>query len=304
MKKDTTYNFNKIKPATNVVFNIILLLGSLLCILPIIFVIVISFTSNESLMRNGYQIIPDSFSLEAYRFLWNERYTILNALMISVVVTVLGVIIGVALTTTMGYVMSRPSYRLKKLCMWVVFIPMIFNGGMFASYVVNTQILHLNNTIWALILPLCVSSFNVVVAKTFFRTTVPDSLIESGKIDGASQLGIFTKIVLPISTPVIATIGIFLAFAYWNDWFQSSLYITTRSDLFSLQAMLDNMLKSIQYMANNPSAGVSLEQYRANMPTESVRMAIAVVVVVPIACVYPFFQRYFIKGLTVGAVKG
>lgn len=301
--KSVVYDYNRVKPGTNIAFNAILFILSLMCILPVVFIFMISITSNDSLQRFGYQIIPNEFSLEAYKFLWNEKGTILNALFISITVTVIGVVIGVILTTTMGYVMSRPTYRLKKFVMWVVFIPMIFNGGMVAQYVVNTQVLNLRNTIWVLILPLAVSSFNVIIAKTFFRTSIPDSLVESGKVDGASQLRIFTSIVLPISTPLMATIGIFLAFGYWNDWFLSSLYIN-KPNLVSLQALLDNMLKNIQYMANNPSVGVSLEAYRANMPTESVRMAIAIVIVVPIACAYPFFQRYFIKGLTVGAVKG
>ena len=159
------------------------------------------------------------------------------------------------------------------------------------------------STIWALILPLAVSSFNIIVCKTFFRSTIPDSIIESAKIDGASQLRIFGTIVLPISKPVLATIGLFLTFGYWNDWFQSSLYIS-RAELVSLQALLNNMMKSLDYIANNPSAGLSLQQYRNSMPSESVRMAIAIVIVIPIACAYPFFQKYFISGLTIGAVKG
>ena len=154
-----------------------------------------------------------------------------------------------------------------------------------------------------MILPLAVSSFNIIVCKTFFRSTIPDSIIESAKIDGASQLRIFTMIVLPISTPVLATIALFLTFGYWNDWFQSSLYITN-SKLVSLQALLNNIMRSLDYIANNPSAGLSLQQYRNQMPSESVRMAIAVIIVMPIACAYPFFQKYFISGLTIGAVKG
>ena len=297
------YDFNRIKPTTNCVFNVILAIGALICILPVIFIFMISITSDHAIAHYGYQIWPKEFSLDAYKFLWREKNMIFHSLYISVLVTILGVVIGVSLTTMMGYVMSRPGYKLKKVMMWIVFIPMIFNGGMFASYVVNTKLLMLKNTIWALVLPLLVSSFNIVVAKTFFRTTIPDSLIESAKVDGASQLRIFLQIVLPISTPLIATLGIFLAFGYWNDWFQSSLYISDKN-LISLQALLDNIMKNIQYLANNPSAGASLAQYRAQMPQESVRMAIAIVIVVPIAAVYPFFQRYFIKGLTVGAVKG
>ena len=303
LQDEVSSHLNRIKPVTNIVFNIILLLFALICIVPVIFVFIISISSEKSLAQIGYSFIPKSFSSSAYKFLWNERGTILHALWISVFVTALGTTIGVALTTTMGYVLSRPVYKLKGFFTWVVFIPMIFNGGMFSSYVINTNVLHLNDTIWALVLPLCVSSFNIIICKTFFRTTIPDSIIESAKIDGATQMSIFTRIVLPISKPVLATIALFLAFAYWNDWFQSSLYITSNK-LISLQALLNNMMMNIQYLANNPSAGLSLQEYKRNMPSESVRMAIAVVIVIPIASAYPFFQKYFISGLTIGAVKG
>jgi len=294
---------NRIRPGTNAGFNVLFVLLSAMAIIPVIFVFIISISSEQSIREVGYSFIPSSLSNSAYMFLWNERDTILQALLISITVTVGGTLLGLALTTTMGYVLSRPNFKLKGFYTWVVFIPMIFNGGMVASYVVNANILGLKNTIWALIMPLAVSSFNIIVCKTFFRSTIPDSIIESAKIDGASQLRIFGMIVLPISKPVLATIGLFLTFGYWNDWFQSSLYISN-ANLVSLQALLNNMMKSLDYIARNPSAGLSLQQYRNQMPSESVRMAIAVVIVVPIACAYPFFQKYFISGLTIGAVKG
>lgn len=294
---------NRVKGGTNAAFNVLFALLAAMAILPVIFVFIISISSEESIRLVGYSFAPRGFSVSAYAFLWNERATILQALFISVSVTCMGTLLGLALTTTMGYVLSRPVFKMKSFYTWVVFIPMIFNGGMVASYVVNANVLGLKNTIWALILPLAVSSFNIIICKTFFRSTIPDSIIESAKMDGASQLRIFGQIVLPISKPVLATIGLFLVFGYWNDWFQSSLYISD-SKLVSLQALLNNMMKSLDYIANNPTAGVSLQQYRNQMPSESVRMAIAIVIVVPIACAYPFFQKYFISGLTIGAVKG
>ena len=294
---------NRVRPGTNAGFNLLFILLAAMAIIPVLFVFMISISSEESIRVSGYSFIPQSFSNSAYMFLWNEKATIFSALWISVLVTVSGTLLGLALTTTMGYVLSRPGFKLKNLYTWVVFIPMIFNGGMVASYVVNANILNMKNTIWALILPLAVSSFNIIVCKTLFRSTIPDSIIESAKIDGASQLRIFGTIVLPISKPVLATIGLFLTFGYWNDWFQSSLYIS-KAELVSLQALLNNMMKSLDYIANNPSAGLSLQQYRNSMPSESVRMAIAIVIVIPIACAYPFFQKYFISGLTIGAVKG
>ncbi len=303
MKKKQSKNLNKITKQSNVLFNVILFLGAFLSIMPVFFIAMISLSSNDSIQQFGYRFIPQEFSLSAYRFLWNERSTILSAFWMSIVVTSLGVVIGTALTTTIGYALSRRNFRLKGFLTWLIFIPMIFNGGMVAAYVVNANILGLRNTIWALILPIAVSSFNVIICKTFFRMSVPESIIESAKIDGASQLMIFLRVVVPISTPLFATIGIFLAFGYWNDWFLASLYISD-SSLVTLQALLNNILKNIQYLASNPTLGVTLQQYRAMMPAESARMAIALVTVIPIALVYPFFQKYFISGLTVGAVKG
>mgnify|MGYP000994223331 FL=1 len=276
-----------------------------MAIIPVLFVFMISISSEESIRVSGYSFVPQSFSNSAYMFLWNERATILSALWISVLVTVSGTVLGLALTTTMGYVLSRPGFKLKGFYTWVVFIPMIFNGGMVASYVVNANILNMKNTIWALILPLAVSSFNIIVCKTFFRSTIPDSIIESAKIDGASQLRIFGTIVLPISKPVLATIGLFLTFGYWNDWFQSLLYIRQNKVLQPLQALLMELQNNVEYlnrMIGQMGTAAIMEAQRA--PNQTLRMALVVMIVVPIACAYPFFQRYIVAGLTIGSVKG
>ncbi len=299
-------HLNRIRPATNIIFNILLLLIALICFLPIIFIFMISITKNDVIRTQGYQLLvtAETFSGEAYSYLWSQRATILHALWVSIYVTALGTILGVLLTTVMGYVLSRREHKLNNFLTILVFIPMIFGGGMAASYMINTQLLGLKDTMWVLIVPLAVSSFNVTISRTFFRTTIPDAIIESAKIDGASQFTIFAKIVLPVSKPVLATIGLFLAFGYWNDWFQAQLYITSDS-LKSLQAMLNSMQNNIEYLTKNPTALLaSSDALAKSMPRESVRMAIAFVVAVPIACVYPFFQKYFISGLTVGAVKG
>lgn len=294
---------NRIKPQTNLFFNFIFMICAMVCIIPVVFVFIISISSEQSIKMNGYRFWPESFSMEAYEFIFTEGRMILQALGISVTVAVVGTVIGLMLTSTMGYVLSRNTYKLNGFLSMVVFIPMIFNGGMISSYVVNTQFMHLKDSIWALILPLCVSSFNVVICRTFFKTNIPDSVIESAQIDGASQLRIFSQIALPLSKPMLATIALFLTFGYWNDWFQSSLYITN-TRLFSLQALLDHIQRNIEMMAKNPAMGLTMQQYINSMPKEGARMAMAVVIIVPIACTYPFFQRYFISGLTVGAVKG
>ena len=297
------FRLNQIKPVTNALFNVMFVILSIVCVFPFIFVLMISVSSEESIRNIGYALIPQSFSSAAYEFLWNEKDMILQSLFVSIEVTVIGTVLGVVLTTTMGYVLSRPQFKLRGFLQWVVFIPMIFTGGMVANYVVTSNILHLNDTLWCLVLPLAVSSWNVTISKTFFRQTIPDSIIESAKIDGASQLTIFARIVVPISKPVFATVALFLTFGYWNDWLQAALYIS-KDSLRALQPLLQTMMGQLDYLANNPTAGLSLQQYRNQMPSESVRMAIATIIVVPIACAYPFFQKYFISGLTVDAVKG
>ena len=303
---DTMSRLNRISPLSNFLFNALFTALALMCFLPIIFIAIISLTDNTVIRTQGYQLwlTAETISADAYTYLWSQRQTILHALWVSIYVTAIGTCIGVALTTVMGYVLSRTEHKLNNFLTILIFIPMVFGGGMAASYVVTSQVLHLKDTMWVLILPLAVSSWNVTISRTFFRSTIPDSIIESAKIDGASQMTIFTQIVLPISKPVLATIGLFLAFGYWNDWFQAQLYIST-DNLRSLQSMLNQIQLNVDYLTKNPTAMLtSTSDLKKNMPQESVRMAIAFVVAVPIACVYPFFQKYFISGLTVGAVKG
>ena len=303
---DSMNRMNRISPVTNAVFNTMFVILALMCFLPIVFIAIISLTDNTVIRTQGYQLwlTAETISADAYAYLWSQRQTVFHSLWVSVYVTAIGTVIGVALTTVMGYVLSRTEHKLNNFLTILVFIPMIFGGGMAASYVVTTQVLNLRDTMWVLILPLAVSSWNVTISRTFFRSTIPDSIIESAKIDGASQMTIFTQIVLPISKPVLATIGLFLAFGYWNDWFQAQLYISS-DELRSLQSMLNQIQNNVAYLTKNPTAMLtSSSDLKKNMPQESVRMAIAFVVAVPIACVYPFFQKYFISGLTVGAVKG
>ncbi len=295
---------NSISKPVNFIFVIIFTILALLCVVPVVFVVIISFSSADSIQLNGYSFFPKALSLEAYRFLWDSRKTIVTAFGVSAFVTVVGTMLGLLLTTSMGYVLSRPGYKLKGFLTWVVFIPMIFGGGLVATYNVYTSMLNINNSMWVLILPMAVSSFNVTICKTFFKITIPDSIIESAKIDGAAQLRIFFGIVMPISLPLIATIGLFLTFGYWNDWWLSLMYIDNRN-LFSLQAVLMNVERNIDFLANNANTlGISAAEYSAKMPREAMRMAMAVVIIFPIACAYPFFQKYFVTGLTIGAVKG
>ncbi len=299
---DGMLRFNRISPAANAAYSLLFILIAAVCVLPVIFVIIISFTSEQSIGVYGYSFFPKEFSVSSYKYVWNMRDIVGRSFLNSIGITVVGTCLGVILTATMGYTLSRKSYKFHKFFTYFIFIPMLFHGGTLASYVVNTQILHLKDTYWAMILPICCSTFNIIIMRTFFTTTVPDEMIESGKIDGANQLRIFAQLVLPICLPAVATIALFLTFAYWNEWYHASIYLSSnRADLFPLQYVLVSIEQKIQFLINN--AG-NIGADSQDVPSETMRMAIVVIAVVPIMFSYPFFQKYYISGLTVGAVKG
>lgn len=294
----------QVSKLSNFWLSLLFIFLALICIIPFLFVIIISFSSETSIARYGYQFLPHAFSGAAYQFLWNNKNMLIDATRVTLFVTIVGTVLGLFLTTSMGYVISRTNFKLKGFFTWVVFIPMIFNGGLISTYFINKTVLHLGDSVWALIFPLLVSGFHVVICKTFFKSSVPDSVIESAEIDGASQMRIFFQIVLPISLPVLATVALFLTFGYWNDWWQALLYINV-PEKKPLQALLSSIERNTEYMLQNAALlGMSRDELLQTMPKQSFRMAIAVVIILPIACAYPFFQRYFISGLTIGAVKG
>lgn len=296
--------FNRISTPTNIIFSVVFIILALVCVIPLVFVGIISLSSNESIQKIGYSFLPLEWTIKAYSYLWRERSSIGSAFFVSVFVTVVGTIVGLYLNATMGYVLSRPTFKLKKFFTIFIFIPMLFSGGLVSSYLINTQMLKLTNTYFALILPIAVSSFYVIILRTFFQTTVPDSVIESAKIDGAKQIKIFFNIVMPISLPALATIGLFLSFGYWNDWFSAMLYIqSSHQEMYPLQYVLISIEKNMEFLTRNAQY-IAPDSSTSMIPTESTRMAIVMLVVVPIALSYPFFQKYFISGLTIGAVKG
>jgi len=301
---DGLNKFNRVSVPANIAFTIVFCILAFTCIAPLAFVIIISLSSDLSIQQIGYAIIPKEWSLYSYEYLWNSGESIGRAFIISICVTVIGTTFGLLMNSTMGYVLSRRSFRFRKLYTMIIFIPMLFSGGLVASYMINTQLLGLRNTYLALILPMAVTPFYIIILRTFFQTTVPDEIIESAKIDGASQFLIFFRIVLPISKPALATIGLFLSFAYWNDWFLAMLYIwSDHTHMYPLQYVLISIERNMEFLRQNTefmSATVSVDR----TPLESARMALVVVAVLPIACAYPFFQQYFISGLTIGAVKG
>lgn len=284
---------------TNIIANIILAVFAIACVFPFIFVIIISLTSEQSLLEHGYSIFPKEWSFEAYKYLFQSGGALAQSYMVTILVTVLGTIINVSMVSTYAYAISRKGFKYRRQFTFLVFFTMLFGGGMVPSYIVMTQVLGLKNTIWALILPLAFNSFNIIVMRTFFQKSVPDSIIESARIDGASEFRIFIKIVIPLALPGIATIALFSTLAYWNDWFNAMLYIDYQN-LVPLQHMLMKIEKNMEFIRQN--AMLSGEVMNA-LPQESVRMAMVVISTLPIACTYPFFQKYFISGLTIGGVK-
>lgn len=302
-QQDATLKYSRVSPVTNVIFSVIFIILALLCFLPALLVCIVSFSSEASVLHKGYSFFPEAFSINSYAYLARQADYVGRAFFNSIGITVVGTCLGLILCSTMGYALSRPNYRMRGFFTWFVFIPMLFSGGLVASYMINAQVLNLKNTYWVLILPMCCSSFYIVIMRTFFQTTVPDAIIESAKIDGARQTRIFVQIVLPISLPAIATIGLFFTFAYWNDWMLAKYYLNSNAqDLFPLQYVLIALESNIDFLTRNQQFMGPGEA--SEIPSETIRMAMVMVGVLPIACSYPFFQKYFISGLTIGAVKG
>lgn len=295
--------FNQVSKPTNALISLGVILLAASCIIPFLLVIGVSFSSEDAIRIHGYQFIPKEFSVDSYKVVFAAGGGIIRALGISVLLTVAGLIVGLGLNSTIAYSLSRPNFRFKKFFTIWILIPMLFSGGMLPFYIIVSQVLHLRNSLWAIILVMAVSSFNIIILRTFFQTTIPGSIIESAEIDGASQIYIFTRIILPLSLPVLATIGLMLAFGYWNDWYNARLFISS-SEKWPLQLMLMNIQDNITWLQQNMNQIGAGAIGAINLPTEAVRMAIVVVIVLPIASIYPFFQRYFISGLTIGAVKG
>lgn len=272
------------------------------CLIPFILLISASLTDQNAITAEGYSFIPQTFSIDAYTYLLDRGTDIARAYGVTVFITVVGTAAGLTLTTLLAYPLSRKETPHRFLIMFIVFFTMLFHGGLVPSYLVYTQLFDMKNTIWALIVPgLLTNGFYVMMMRTFFSTTVPPALIESAQLDGASEYRTLWSVVLPLSTPVLATVGLFTCIMYWNDWQNGMIYITN-PDLFSVQNLLNRIMQDIQFINSNmgANAGEALQQ----MPTDSVKMAIAVIGVLPILLAYPFFQKYFIKGIMIGAVKG
>lgn len=282
--------------------HLLFILLSLAVVLPFLLVVAVSLTDEASLTRNGYQFLPESFSLEAYRYLLDAPDILLRAYGVTITVTLIGALAGLLLTAMTAYVISRPDYRYNRATTFYVFFTMLFSGGLVPSYILITQYLHLKDSLLALILPVLLSPFNIMVMKGFM-SKIPLEIVESAKIDGARELRIFFRIILPLSTPALATLGLLISFTYWNEWFNAMLYIDDPNKV-PLQLLLVRTLGSIEFITSNSEFAQQLGVDLSSFPNNSARMAIAVLAGGPMLIIFPFFQRFFVKGLTVGSLKG
>jgi putative aldouronate transport system permease protein len=274
-----------------------------LCLIPFFLLVVSSFTDETVILKNGYSFFASKWSLAAYEYLGRQAMQLTRAYGITILVTVIGTTVSILITSMLAYSLSRQDLPLRKAFNFLVVFSILFNGGLVPTYLVYTRFIGIKNTIYAQIVPgLLMNGFNVLLVKSYFMTNIPPALIESAKLDGAGELTIFRKIVFPLSLPIIATIGLLSGIAYWNDWFNGLIYITN-SRLFSIQNILNRILLDVQFLSNNDMGSYGGDA-ATNIPSTTVRMAIAVVGAVPILIAYPFFQKYFIKGITLGAIKG
>ncbi|EGG33248.1 carbohydrate ABC transporter permease [Paenibacillus sp. HGF5] len=287
---------------SKMLIHLLFILLSLAIVLPFLLVVAVSLTDEASLTDKGYQFFPESFSLEAYRYLLDAPDILLRAYGVTITVTVIGALAGLLLTAMTAYVISRPDYRYNRVTTFYVFFTMLFSGGLVPSYILITQYLHLKDSLLALILPVLLSPFNIMVMKGFM-SKIPIEIVESAKIDGARELRIFFRIILPLSTPALATLGLLISFTYWNEWFNAMLYIDD-PDKVPLQLLLVRTLGSIEFITSNSEFSQQLGIDLSSFPNNSARMAIAVLAGGPMLIIFPFFQRFFVKGLTVGSLKG
>lgn len=288
--------------AYQIVINVILLMVALVMILPLVLLFMSSITDENILIANGYSFFPEKFSLYAYRYILQNYMTIFRAYGITILVTLIGTSASIVLVTMLAYPLSLKELPGKRFLNFYVLFTMLFNGGLVPSYIMWTNSFHIKNTIWAYVLPnLLLGAFNIILARTYFKSSIPEDIYEAAKIDGAGYLKIYWKMVLPLGKPIIVTVGLFTGLHYWNDW-TNGLYYINKSEMLSIQALLNRMILDIQ--ALNANAGSASGTDVLAIPQVSIRMAISFVAVLPILLVFPFLQKYFASGIMLGAVKG
>ncbi|MDF2594550.1 MAG: ABC-type transporter, integral rane subunit [Clostridia bacterium] len=289
----------QISKTTNVILHIIFILLAIACIYPLLLVFAVSFTDETALASGGYTIWPSKLSLSAYTYILKNINSIIRAYGVSIFVTVVGSIIGLVVMAMYAYPLSRDDFKYRGIFNVIIVVTMLFSGGLVPLYMVYVNVLKLKNTLWALILMSLFSAFYVMIIRTFYKTNVSKSLIEAAQIDGAGEFRIFFKIVVPLAKPALATIMMFSMLVYWNDWYGPLLFIE-KQELFNLQYLMYNVQSKISNLAMITKGGnVNLK----DIPSETARMALAIVAIGPIILAYPFFQRYFEKGISLGATK-
>ncbi len=281
---------------------VVVTLAAVVCLLPFLMLISSSFTQESEIVRHGFSLLPLKPSLEAYKFAFEVPKRVIDAYLVTITVTAVGTFFSLFFVSMAGYVLQRKDFKYRNRLSFIIYFTQLFSVGIIPQYILVTRFLGLTDSLLALILPPLLSPFLIILMRTFIRTAVPDSIVESAKIDGASDFLIYRKLILPLSTAGLATIGLFTALGYWNDWFQGSLYIRTTSR-YPLQFYLYNLLMSAQMIREMANVAMSTNS-TAVLPQESFKMATAMIVTGPILLLYPFVQRYFVTGLTIGAVKG
>ena len=278
----------------------VLILLTLAAIVPFVLLIIASFPDNNVAITEGFSFFPSKWSTDAYQYIVNEKDTMLRAYGITIVVTLIGTTLGLLISVMLAYSLANSDLPGRNFMTFFVTLTMLFNGGLVPTYLIYTNVFHIKDTLAALIVPnLLMNGFNVILIRNYFATGVPTVLYEAARIDGASEFYIFYRIALPLSKPILATVGLLMGIAYWNDW-QNGLYYLNDTSLYSIQNILNRINENISFLASNSTSGVKI----SDLPTSTIRMAIAVIGILPIVCIYPFFQEYFVRGIAVGAVKG
>ncbi len=303
--KEKKSRFNQISVGWNAAFMTVLCLISLLMLMPLALVIVVSFSSETSIALKGYSFAPIEWTLEGYAYLAKIGDQVLASYRITIIHTVLGTLMSLFVMTMYAYVIAQKNFAHRKFFTWILFFTMLFSGGLVPHYIMNVRYLHIDDSLWIFLLPSLASAYNVIILRTFITTTIPDTLFEAARIDGATHYRIYFSIVLPLFKAGIATIALFNVVGRWNDWFTGMLYIK-RPSLIPIQTMLKNIQDNIEFLKQNAEIAGTPDglQLLNALPDQNLRMACTVIVIVPILCAYPFFQRYFVQGLTVGSVKG
>ena len=285
--------------------NIVMIILSLLAIVPFALLVISSFTDNSMLIANGYSFLPEKWSTYAYEYIFKTGNSIIHAYGVSISLTAVGTAISLSITTLLAYALSKTDLPGRRIMLFMVVFTMLFNGGLVPTYIVYTNVLNVKNTFWALLVPgLLMNGFNVMLMKSYFCSSLPGEILDAAYIDGAGEFQTFASIAVPLSKPIIATIGLFNGIAYWNDWMNGYIYLTKRTDLYSVQNLLNRMMQNIQYLSQNSAHIQDASVGLASIPSVSVRMAMATVGVLPILVIYPFVQGNFVKGITLGGVKG